>query len=149
MRLIIPIGPAGCGKTRYYNKDFSHFIRISADEIRSKILNSKKTGVYWNAEIESKVWNKVWSKYLNNMSSGTNIYLDATNLTIRTRFPFINIAKFFNYKIELIFFKTSLIKILQRNEQRERRVDEKVICRQFLKLERPEKYEYDRVIHQY
>ncbi|MHA1191268.1 MAG: AAA family ATPase [Promethearchaeota archaeon] len=136
--MIVPVGAAGCGKTTLYHKDYSSFTRISADDIRFEILNSLKTNVFFDLNMEPRIWREVWKSFLSVITKEDDIYLDATNLTMRTRTPFVSVARFFGYTIRYIIFKTTIMDTLNQNEKRERKVPENVICKQYIKMEPPE-----------
>jgi len=142
-QLIIPIGPAGCGKSSFYNNNFylMDVCRISADDIRFKLLDYKKTGVDFDQSREYIVWGSVWEAFISHINKENSIYLDATNLTQKIREPFRQIAKQKGYDIKIIYFKTNLYNCLTQNMLRDRHVNEKVIARQFLALEPPEVWE--------
>ena len=147
-KLIIPIGPAGCGKTTWWrNHIYSTAGRISADNIRFTKLKYPDSGIDFDPQIEPEVWQEVWEDFIKYCSvPAINIYLDCTNLTQTIRNPFIHVARSFGYTIEIVWFKTSLFQCLLNNKKRERHVPEDVIARQFLALQPPEGWEYDTII---
>lgn len=139
-KLIIPIGIAGCGKTTLYEKQYKsqQYVRISADDIRFKMLDSGKTGIYFEPHVEPLVWRKVWHIFIEAMTfTQRDIYLDATNLTSLIRAPYINTALYYKYDIHYILFQNPLVDILKQNRERKRKVPEEILCKQFVRLESP------------
>jgi len=144
MKLIVPIGPAGSGKTTFWEEMSSkkRIFRISADDWRYILYNYSKG---FKEEFEYKVWGHVWETFISSLRSGKNVYLDCTNLTKSRRMPFIYVAKEFGYKIEIVLFNLSIKKILKQNNSRKRKVSEDIVCKQLLSLEYPDKQEYDKL----
>jgi len=143
--LVIPIGPAGCGKSTYRMKNYSKYTLICPDLIRFKILDSENTKIYFDYEFESQVWKQVYILFDEAIKCGYNIYFDATNLTQKRRYPLVCRALRKGYKIHMIYFNIPLEVALERNTKRERKVPDEVIKEQFEKLEPPQLWEYDKL----
>jgi len=143
--LIIPIGPAGCGKSSYYKKFYSNYFLVCPDLIRFRILDSENTKIYFSYEIEPEVWNEAYQIYDEALNKNYNIFFDSTNLTLKYRYPLVAKALKKSYFIHIIYFKIPIEIILERNLQRERKVREEVIKEQYKNLEPPEEYEYDKL----
>jgi len=141
--IIIPIGPAGCGKSTYQMKNYPHYTLISPDLIRFKILDSENTKIYFDYEFEPQVWKQVYTLLEEAIICAYNIYFDATNLTQKRRYPLVSRALRKGYRIHMIYFNFPLDIILKRNNERERIVPEEIIKEQYKKLEPPEPWEYD------
>ena len=140
-KLIVPIGPAGCGKTVYgerYRKYDMHY--VSADSFRHLLYDYDNM---FDPERENEVWKMVWAEFMIMVKTNLNIYLDNTNLTRMIRMPFIHVARSFGYRIEMIYFNTPIGKILKQNQSRKRKVPESVVCRQFMEMQYPDKIECD------
>lgn len=152
-KLIIPIGPAGCGKTTWWTSMCQGHVsetqqyqpnRISSDEIRFNILDYPNSGIDFDPTIEPQVWAQVWADLIFYLSERlANIYLDCTNLTRARRAVYIHCARAFGYEIEIVWFKTGLCTCLSKNMLRDRNVPDVVIARQYLALQPPEPWEYD------
>lgn len=146
-KLIIMVGVAGAGKTTTALKlmKYSHesTCRLCADEMRYNLYDYLNEG--FKEEFENKIWQTIWNSFIQLLRKRDNILLDMTNLTKKRRMPFIHVARTFKYKIEIILFDITIIKILNQNQIRERKVPEKEICRQFMSLEYPEESEYDSI----
>ena len=151
-KLILPIGPAACGKTTYWNTKYEsdstfRYRRVSADEIRFELLDYSNSGVGFNPRCEPTVWRKVWDEFVGLLvSNHLHIFLDCTNLTQTRRTPFIHCARAFGYDIEMVWFTTDLLTIVERNLARDRTVPANIIGRQFANAQRPEPWEYDELV---
>ncbi|MHA1339738.1 MAG: AAA family ATPase [Promethearchaeota archaeon] len=143
--LVIPIGPAGCGKSTYQMKNYPHYTLMSPDLIRFKILDSENTKIYFDYEFEPQVWKQVYILFEEALNRGDNIFFDGTNLTQKFRYPLVCRALRKSYKIHMIYFKIPLEVALERNRKRERKVREEVIKEQYEILEPPEPWEYDKL----
>ncbi|MHA1819747.1 MAG: AAA family ATPase [Promethearchaeota archaeon] len=139
------IGPAGCGKSTFQKKNYSSYHLISPDLVRFKILDSENTKVYFDYEYEAEVWEEVYKQYEEALDKGVDIFFDGTNLTQKYRYPIVCRALRRSYFIHMVYFKVSLETALKRNGQRERKVREEVIERQYEILEPPEEWEYDKL----
>jgi len=145
--LYIPIGTTGSGKTTYYEKNYKQrkdIERISADDVRFKLLDYEHTGRDYEESLEPTVWSTVYATYTERLKAKESVYFDCTNLTLKERSQIIIRAlRTQQYKIELIWFDIPLWIALKWNAQRERRIKEKIIAQQYLRLEPPQEYEYD------
>jgi len=140
MKLIIPIGPAGSGKTTLWKKiatNSNTIIRISADRYRYKLYDYNNS---FKEMFENEVWQSVWNQFIKSLQNKKDIFLDATNLTKSRRLPFIFVARTFGYEILL---ETTIIETFKRNNSRKRIVPESIIINQVFSLEYPEPSEYD------
>jgi predicted kinase len=145
--VIIPIGPAGAGKTSLWEgiECMSPF-RVSPDEIRFEKLNYSETGVSFDPAIEPEVWEEAYARAHKaaTIPSITVIYFDATNLTHAKRYQLISrIRMQLPRQVVpiLVYFHYPLLQCLQQNRKRDRQVPEAVIARQFLSLEPPASWE--------
>ena len=64
-------------------------------------------------------------------------YVDATNLTPHERNSWIKLAKDYGYEVQAVFFDVPVEVCLERNQKRERMVDEAVLRRMSAKLKPP------------
>jgi len=159
MHLIIPIGPAGCGKSTWIkdhtpkNENSLRAWVISPDQVRFDHLNSSETGIYFDEKREPEIWKYIWANLEYTVRRFETEYFDptffdATNLSKVRRYEIIKHV--YNYtkqkpRISMVWFKTSLATCLERNALRTRKVPEAVIAKQFLALEPPEPWEYDQL----
>jgi predicted kinase len=144
---ILPIGPAGCGKTTYYKQNYSNFTRISPDAIRFRILNYPDSGIDFDPLIEPYVWKLAYQEIDKCVADGLNFYLDCTNLTYEKRFM-VYAHLSLEYKIHLIVFDLPLDQIQKQNAERKRVVDPLVITNHFKMIQRPNWFELKMATHQ-
>ena len=64
-------------------------------------------------------------------------YVDATNLTPHERHSWIKLSKDYGYEVHAVFFDVSLEVCLERNQRRQRVVNEEVMRRMAAKLKAP------------
>jgi len=64
-------------------------------------------------------------------------YVDATNLTPHERHSWIKLAKDYGYEVQAVFFDVPVEICLERNQRRDRVVDEDVLRRMAAKLKPP------------
>ena len=64
-------------------------------------------------------------------------YVDATNLTPHERHSWIKLAKDYGYEVQAVFFEVPVEVCLERNQRRDRVVDEAVLRRMAAKLKPP------------
>ena len=144
-KLILLIGPSGSGKTtirkKLLEKDPNLHV-ISPDDIRFKLFDYENTGIDFDAKREPEVWEIVYEKFYSKLGK-SNILVDATNLTLKRRMPFVVPSKGKGYLVKYISITTPLEVCLKRNRERERTIDEKIIARQFISFQKPEPWEYD------
>jgi predicted kinase len=177
IHIIIPIGNASCGKSTYFTKLQEHYgnkyptFRISADEIRFKLLDYDHTGKDYDEKIEPQVWEMVYETFENILNHEPSkvpiiIYFDCTNLTVKERSQIIirslrsfTTEEFHDKQLNRIYMqsKPNIIQIhmvvfdiplsvsLIWNKNRKRNVPEKVIAQQFIRYEKPLPYEFDTV----
>lgn len=115
---------------------------ISADLIRFALLDYPNSGIDFDEKREPEVWAKVFAELEIAMQQRKNIYLDNTNLTQKQRYRPVVMARQAHYSIQMIWFNLPLAECLRRNSQRQRKVPEAVIAKQFVAMEYPERWEY-------
>ncbi len=162
IHIFIPIGTAGSGKSTYYQKLTQHFSfkisRISADDVRFKLLDYEHTGKDYDESIEPQVWKIVYESFeqlltdpectqkqlMSDIAIPIGIYFDCTNLTVKERSQIIIRALHWHDTIiHMIVFDVSLFQSLTWNQSRKRKVPEKAIAQQFIRMENPYPYEYN------
>jgi len=64
-------------------------------------------------------------------------YVDATNLTPQERHSWIKLAKDFGYEVQAVYFDVPVEVCLERNQKRERKVEDDVMRRMAAKVKAP------------
>ena len=137
VRILIGI-PASGKSTFAKNFVFSHkdYKIVSTDDIRWKLFGNPS--IQGNPKMIFAIAYKDIMSYLD---KGCNVIFDATNITRKNRVNLINFLK--DCEVENIvadYFPVTIDVALERNQQRNRHVPEKVIHKMFGKIEKP-KYE--------
>lgn len=109
LELILLIGIAGSGKTRFCKKIFPNHVHISLDKIQGH-----------SRQIEFKTLEE-------NLALGNDTIIDDTNLTKSIREQFISRAKKYNSEIKGVFFDFSMSRIQMQNSKREKPLQDCVI----------------------
>ncbi len=129
--VVLAIGLPGSGKSSWFKR---HDITpLSSDLLRSLLFDDPT---------EQRFQDLVFSN-LRSMLKARLIarrpmnYVDATNLTSHDRHAWIKLAKDYGYDVQAVFFDVPLEVCLERNQKRERVVDEDVMRRMAAKLKAP------------
>lgn len=133
-RLILTIGPPGCGKTTYaqeYIKEHTDTIWISSDKIREEL---------WGNEAiqgdNSQVFSLMQSRTIEALNDGKNVIYDCTNMTRKDRGYIIGVCpKFVIIEAHIIW--TPIAKCIERDSKRDRTVGKEVIDRMLKKFQAP------------
>lgn len=136
-KLIIPIGPPGCGKSYHRPKDC---LILSKDDLRFMLLNTKKTQIDFNNELEDLIKESQEYLFKKLLKLRVNIYLDATNIHRRNRLFFVHKAYHYGYSI-LYYLFTNIKKARQNNRRRKRTVPSTVFNRIVNATEKPSEKE--------
>lgn len=142
--LILLISPSCGGKTTWalnYIKTHNNVIRLCPDNLRglyskdgdeSDQTNNgiifKNLGIFTEHLMSQKIW---------------DLIIDATNVSIKNRKMFVDLARKYNFLIKCFVFRTPIEVCVERNEKRARKVPFDVISRQFQNLEIPLPHEVD------
>lgn len=140
MKVIIPIGIPGSGKSHHRPENF---IVLCKDEIRFMLLNYPESGNDYDERLEGiiDVMDKIL--YLNILERGWNIYLDETNLTAKHRKFYIERALEKSYEVELHYY-SNVTSAIARNATRERTIRTEVMVNMIADLEGPTDWEKER-----
>lgn len=140
--LYVMIGGPGSGKSIYAN-NISNTTVISSDEIRLEL-----TGSYSNQLHNMYVFETLENRVEELLKKGINVVYDATNLTIASRRKITERFDSIASEIIFVYMKTPIQIALKRNEEREKRVPERVVLGMYAILEEPDiEYEYcDKII---
>ena len=129
--VVLAIGLPGSGKSSWFKRH--NITPLSSDMLRSILFDDPQ---------EQRFQDLVFSN-LRSMLKARLIarrpmnYVDATNLTPHDRHSWIKLAKDYGYEVQAVFFDVPLEVCMQRNQRRERVVDEDVMRRMAGKLRPP------------
>lgn len=117
MKVHILIGPAGVGKSTFIRENAGEALVLSSDAIREELYGSLSEGNKHN--------DKVFTTLLNRLRKAVeqgdrDVYVDATNLSRKTRTHYYNQIKSWNKNATVIadVIHKPLKSILQQNAQR-------------------------------
>ena len=139
-KLIITVGPAGCGKSTYIKRFYKNIMVINMDSVRGWLSLDPAD------PLQSRLAYDYCIPILKNaLQSGKSVVWDATSIKSENRKGIINLARKSNAKVKIIFFDTPLSTILKRNRKRARTVPEEAIIRQWKNIEPPHRWECDEI----
>ena len=134
-KLIILVGPAGCGKSTYINKIKSkNDVVVSSDTIREKYFGNINDQTH-NKEV-FEIFYDIISKEL---AKNKTVYADATNISKRSRTSYKRFLN--NNDVEVHIIPTTLELCKKQNASRDRKVPNYVIDRMYKNIELPTKDE--------
>lgn len=117
MRVIIPIGVPGVGKSTYVNKHFKNFTIISSDEIRKELYGSLKDA-HKDPDNNRRAFDIFYARMDEAVRNNVDIVLDATNLTLKYRMSLYQRVKKPHVTVEAHVFVNSLSNLFERNVTR-------------------------------
>ena len=129
--VVLAIGLPGSGKSSWFKRN--NIVPLSSDMLRSLLFDDAT---------EQRFQDLVFSN-LRSMLKARLIarrpmnYVDATNLTPHERHSWIKLAKDFGYEVQAVYFDVPVEVCLERNQRRERVVDEGILRRMAAKLKPP------------
>jgi predicted kinase len=129
--VVLAIGLPGSGKSSWFKRN--NITPLSTDLLRSLLFDDAT---------EQRFQDLVFSN-LRSMLKARLIarrpmnYVDATNLTPQERHSWIKLAKDFGYEVQAVYFDVPADVCLERNQKRERKVDETILRRMADKLKAP------------
>jgi predicted kinase len=129
--VILAIGLPGSGKSSWFKRN--NIVPLSTDMLRTLLFDDAT---------EQRFQDLVFSN-LRSMLKARLIarrpmnYVDATNLTPQERHSWIKLAKDFGYEVQAVYFDVPVEVCLERNQRRERVVDENILRRMAAKLKAP------------
>ncbi len=130
LSLVVLIGVSGSGKSSFAKKHFKRTEILSSDECRALVSDDENSQSATNDAFDVLYY--IAGKRL---KSGLLTVIDATNLTIKTRKTYFDIAKKYNYNIVGIVFDFNKEIILKRTSKRTHFiVQEHVIHNMFEKM---------------
>ncbi len=129
--VVLAIGLPGSGKTTWFKR--RSVSPLSSDMLRSILFD----------DIDEQRYQKLVFSTLRSLLRARLIakmpwnYVDATNLSPHERRQWIKMAKSFGYDVQAVFFDVPLEVCLERNQRRERSVNDEVLRRMAERLRPP------------
>ncbi len=129
--VVLAIGLPGSGKTTWFKR--RSVSPLSSDMLRSILFD----------DIDEQRYQKLVFSTLRSLLRARLIakmpwnYVDATNLSPHERRQWIKMAKSFGYDVQAVFFDVPLEVCLERNQRRERSVNDDVLRRMAERLRPP------------
>ncbi len=129
--VVLAIGLPGSGKTTWFKR--RGVLPLSSDMLRSILFD----------DIDEQRYQKLVFSTLRSLLRARLIakmpwnYVDATNLSPHERRQWIKMAKSFGYDVQAVFFDVPLEVCLERNQRRERSVNDEVLRRMAERLRPP------------
>lgn len=125
--LRVLIGLPGVGKSTWAKQHFDETCILSSDDYREKILGNVS-----DQSNNSLVFDALYKDMELKFREGVqDVIFDATNLSVKRRKRFIDLAHKYNYQVEAVVFVEPLDVILERNKSRDRVVPEDVIIQKY------------------
>jgi protein phosphatase len=128
--LVVLIGPAGCGKSRFAAKHFLPTETVSSDDCRARVSDDPS-----NQQVSGHAFDLMHFIIDKRLRLGRLTVADATNLTQEARRPLVRAAVKFGFNTAAVIFRIPLDACLARNAQRPRVVPEHALLEQYALLE--------------
>jgi predicted kinase len=129
--VVLAIGLPGSGKSSWFKR---HNIRpLSSDLLRELLFDDAQ-----EQRFQDLVFSNLRSMLKARLVARRPMnYVDATNLTPHDRHSWVKLAKDYGYDVQGVYFDVPLEVCLERNQRRNRVVDEDVMRRMSAKLKAP------------
>lgn len=124
--LVVLCGAAGSGKSTFAESHFSATEIVSSDRCRAIVSDDEG-----NMAASKEAFDAFYYIIEKRMKMGRLVAADSTAVTYDARKKLLKLAKSCGYNTVLVVFDLPLETILSRNNQRERKVPEEVIKRQY------------------
>ncbi len=149
--LWMPIGPTGCGKSKYFKelqKQNPEISLYSWDTLRHEWYDRKDYANAYKMSVDDKsFYDKAKRRFSEILDGKSDLYIDNTNLTIEIRKFFIDKAKEAGYKAMAILMPVDLETIIARQLTRgDKNLPVDAVIEQYNALQLPQEGEFDEVI---
>lgn len=115
---------------------------VAADDVLSTdTYREVLTGDALDLTSDRKVWVEVRARLVETMAAGRTTVVDATNLFARRRARHIRVAREHGRPVVAVRFEVPAAELLQRNEQRDRVLQENVVVTMAMEMEENSKRE--------
>jgi predicted kinase len=129
--VILAIGLPGSGKSSWFKRH--NITPLSSDMLRLLLFDDAQ-----EQRFQDLIFSNLRSMLKARLIARRPLnYVDATNLTPHERHSWIKLAKDYGYEVQAVFFEVPVEVCLERNQRRDRVVDEAVLRRMAAKLKPP------------
>ena len=129
--VVLAIGLPGSGKSSWFKRN--NITPLSSDMLRTLLFDDAT-----EQRFQDLVFSNLRSMLKARLIARRPLnYVDATNLTPHERHSWIKLAKDFGYDVQAVYFDVPVEVCLERNQKRERKVEEDVMRRMAAKLKAP------------
>lgn len=134
--MILLIGLPGSGKSTWaerYSKNRKHTVSISSDKIREELYGDEAT-----QGDNNKIFSLVRERAEEALKDCKDVIIDATNMTIKDRSAYFDIAKTYEATVIGILFDIPVEECKRRNSKRDRVVPDFVYDKMMKRYEQPQ-----------